>query len=127
MISYAGGMRGGLERWKRGVNSQGVRQAIAYAMEGTCDAHIHAPSGVDALGHYSDVDAGTVTRFVVEAGQDQALQRLHVEGQTEARGFSRGLGAGRAFVRTLRGVATQRIAPYGVAVDSPHSTELDET
>lgn len=69
MISYAGGMRGGLERWKRGVNSQGVRQAIAYAMEGTCDAHIHAPSGVDALGHYSDVDAGTVTRFVVEAGQ----------------------------------------------------------
>ena len=58
-----------MERWKRGVNSQGVRQAIAYAMEGTCDAHIHAPSGVDALGHYSDVDAGTVTRFVVEAGQ----------------------------------------------------------
>lgn len=96
MISYAGGMRGGLERWKRGVNSQGVRQAIAYAMEGTCDAHIHAPSGVDALGHYSDVDAGTVTRFVVEAGQvtvDQLdAERLEawVDGRDPETGERRG-------------------------------------
>lgn len=33
-------MRGGLERWKRGVESRGLRQAIAYALEGTCDARV---------------------------------------------------------------------------------------
>lgn len=68
-MSYAGRMRGGLERWKRGVNSQGVKQAIAYAMEGTCDSHLRASSGVEALSHYSDAELSTVSRFVVEDGQ----------------------------------------------------------
>ena len=61
-------MRGGLERWKRGIGSQGVRQALAYAFQGSCDSHVRAPSGVDALAVYGDVDAAGVTRFTVEAG-----------------------------------------------------------
>jgi len=61
-------MRGGLERWKRGVGSQGVRQALAYAFQGSCDSHVRAPSGVDALADYGDADAVGVTRFTVEAG-----------------------------------------------------------
>ena len=62
-------MRGGLERWKRGVASQGVKQAIAYAMEGSCDAHLRPFNGNDALSHYSDVHDGSVVRFVVRHGQ----------------------------------------------------------
>ena len=34
-------MRGGLERWKRGVGSQGVRQALAYALN-RAQLHLHA-------------------------------------------------------------------------------------
>ncbi|WP_169581552.1 MULTISPECIES: AAA family ATPase [Microbacterium] len=61
-------MRGGLERWKRGAESRGVRQALTYALEGTCDAHLqHSPS-VDALGAYSDASDSTVARFIVENG-----------------------------------------------------------
>ena len=61
-------MRGGLERWKRGANSRGVRHAIAYAMEGTCDAHLPHLYGVEALENYSDVSGATVSRFIVENG-----------------------------------------------------------
>lgn len=61
-------MRGGLERWKRGVGSQGVRQAMAYAFQGTCDSHIRSAAGIEALARYSDVDASRVVRYVVEAG-----------------------------------------------------------
>src|SRR6188768_179707 len=61
-------MRGGLERWKRGVDSRGVRHAIAYALEGTCDAHMQHPSGADALESYSESADSSVTRFVVENG-----------------------------------------------------------
>ncbi|WP_396655617.1 MobF family relaxase [Microbacterium sp.] len=60
-------MRGGLERWKRGVGSRGVRQALAYAFQGSCDSHLRS-AGVDALATYGDVDGGGVTRFIVEAG-----------------------------------------------------------
>ena len=42
---YPGAMRGGLERWKRGVGSQGVRQALAYAFQGSCDSHVRAAVG----------------------------------------------------------------------------------
>lgn len=62
-------MRGGLERWKRGVTAEGVRQAVAYAFEGTCDAtrgHHHV--GVDRAVGYGDSDAGTVSRFSVTRG-----------------------------------------------------------
>lgn len=61
-------MRGGLERWKRGVESRGVRQAIAYALEGTCDAHLQHSPGVDALEAYSAASDSTVSRFIVENG-----------------------------------------------------------
>lgn len=61
-------MRGGLERWKRGVESRGVRQAVAYALEGTCDAHMHHSPGVDALEAYSAASDSTVSRFIVANG-----------------------------------------------------------
>jgi nucleoside-triphosphatase THEP1 len=62
-------MRGGLERWKRGVESRGVRQAIGYALEGICDAHLqHSPS-VDALEAYSAAPSSTVSRFIVASGR----------------------------------------------------------
>ena len=62
-------MRGGLERWKRGVDSRGVRNAISYALEGTCDAHLHPASGVEALERYSAASESTVTRFIVASGR----------------------------------------------------------
>lgn len=61
-------MRGGLERWKRGVESRGVRRAIAYALEGVCDAHVNSSAGLDALEGYSGSAGSSVTRFVVEDG-----------------------------------------------------------
>jgi exodeoxyribonuclease V alpha subunit len=61
-------MRGGLERWKRGVESQGVRQAMAYAFRGSCDSHLRNVTGVEALAAYSGGDAARVTRFTVEGG-----------------------------------------------------------
>ncbi|MDR7191014.1 energy-coupling factor transporter ATP-binding protein EcfA2 [Microbacterium sp. BE35] len=61
-------MRGGLERWKRGVDSRGVRQAIGYALEGTCDAHLQRSPGVDALEAYSAASDSTVSRFIAANG-----------------------------------------------------------
>lgn len=61
-------MRGGLERWKRGVESRGVRQAIGYALEGTCDAHLRHSPGIDALEAYSAASDSTVSRFIVANG-----------------------------------------------------------
>lgn len=61
-------MRGGLERWKRGVDSHGVRAAIAYALDGNCDAATRVASGVDALAQYSDAASRKVARFTVEHG-----------------------------------------------------------
>lgn len=62
-------MRGGLERWKRGVDSHGVRAAIAYALDGECDAASRLSRGVDALADYSDAASRAMTRFAVEAGE----------------------------------------------------------
>lgn len=61
-------MRGGLERWKRGVESRGLRRAIGYALEGTCDAHLQHSPGVDALEAYSAASGSTVSRFIVANG-----------------------------------------------------------
>jgi hypothetical protein len=61
-------MRGGLERWKRGVESRGVRQTISYAFEGTCDAHLQHPTGAEALQAYSAASDSSVARFIVENG-----------------------------------------------------------
>lgn len=61
-------MRGGLERWKRGGDSRGVRHAISYALEGRCDAHLPHSPVVEALENYSGTGDSTVARFVVEDG-----------------------------------------------------------
>lgn len=61
-------MRGGLERWKRGTESRGLRHALAYALEGVCDAHVQESSGGAALEEYSGIADAAVTRFVVEDG-----------------------------------------------------------
>lgn len=64
------GMRGGLERWKRGVASEGVRQAVAYAVEGVCDAARGSrPLGVDKAVGYGDARSATVARFTVRDGR----------------------------------------------------------
>lgn len=88
-------MRGGLERWKRGVGSQGVRQALAYAFQGSCDSHVRSTVGVDALAGYSGAAAG-VTRFIVEDGSissdvlDEEQLRMWVEGCDPESGERRG-------------------------------------
>lgn len=61
-------MRGGLQRWKRGVGSQGVRQALAYAFQGSCDSHLRSTVGAEALAAYGAAGEADVTRFVVEDG-----------------------------------------------------------
>lgn len=61
-------MRGGLERWKRGTQSHGVRTAIAYALDGGCDAHIRVASGVASLTEYSGPATRAVIRFTVVNG-----------------------------------------------------------
>ncbi|OJV81711.1 MULTISPECIES: hypothetical protein [unclassified Microbacterium] len=63
-------MRGGLERWKRGGDSRGIRQAIAYALKGTCDAHLQV--GADALEAYAGASDTTVARFSI---QDRVIVR----------------------------------------------------
>lgn len=89
-------MRGGLERWKRGVGSQGVRQALAYAFQGSCDSHLRAAVGVDALAAYGDVATAGVTRYVVEAGcitpdsLDESQLRRWVDGRDPATDEHRG-------------------------------------
>jgi exodeoxyribonuclease V alpha subunit len=72
-------VRGGLERWKRGVASDGVRQAVGYAFEGVCDAaRGHRLVGVEHAVAYSDAGAGTVTRFTATRdGIDQDRLDAH--------------------------------------------------
>ncbi|MDT0143217.1 AAA family ATPase [Microbacterium sp. PRC9] len=88
-------MRGGLERWKRGVESQGVRQALSYALKGTCDSHLRS-AGVDAVAAYGDTEQAGVTRFIVEDGVirtdllDEAALRLWVDGCDPRTGERRG-------------------------------------
>src|SRR5947209_5356656 len=58
-------MRGGVQRWKRGQTSQGVKQAVHYAFSGVCDATLTAktPEGVIAAAGYADA---VMTRYIVE-------------------------------------------------------------
>ena len=65
-------MRGGLERWKRGAESHGIRSAIAYALTGGCDATSRLSRGVDALTEYGG--EAVVTRFTVAGGSVAADQ-----------------------------------------------------
>ncbi|GAB3393354.1 hypothetical protein GCM10027568_22290 [Humibacter soli] len=69
-------MRGGVARWKRGVASQGVKQAVAYAFGGVCDATLTAKdaAGVVAAADYADA---VMTRYICENGsiRDDLLTR----------------------------------------------------
>lgn len=59
-------MRGGLERWKRGVDSRGVQTAIAYALNGECDSSPRLLIGAEAVASYSGVEDAGVVRFIAE-------------------------------------------------------------
>lgn len=89
-------MRGGLERWKRGVGSQGVRQALAYAFQGSCDSHLRSTVGTDALAAYSAAGPAGVTRYVVQGGDiesdslDERQLRRWVDGRDPATDERRG-------------------------------------
>lgn len=90
-------MRGGLERWKRGVASAGVREAVAYAFEGTCDAtRSLRHSGVEEAVGYSGARAGTIARFTVtHVGVDRDRLDAHelarwVDGADPTTGAPRG-------------------------------------
>ncbi|GEP49318.1 AAA family ATPase [Microbacterium saccharophilum] len=90
-------MRGGLERWKRGVESRGVRQAISYALEGTCDAHLRQATGTEALAAYVTASDSTVSRYIVDKGvitTDQLTAgglRVWLTGHDPITGEERGL------------------------------------
>lgn len=61
-------MRGGLERWKRGVGGRGIRQATAYALHGECDAHLDSFTAAEGIAHVEHYAAERTYRFVVEDG-----------------------------------------------------------
>ncbi len=93
---YPGRMRGGLRSWKRGVDSRGIRNAISYALDGSCDAHREV-RGSDMAARYADGGGVTVTRQTVVAGAvardelDAASLRRWIEGNNPATGEPRGL------------------------------------
>jgi energy-coupling factor transporter ATP-binding protein EcfA2 len=88
-------MRGGLRSWKRGSDSRGIRNAISYALDGTCDAHRREPLGAEVATRYAD--GATVTRHTVVGGAiardelDGAALRRWIEGENPATGEPRGL------------------------------------
>ena len=73
-------MRGGVARWKRGQQSQGVKQAVHYAFGGVCDATLTAKTadGVLAAAGYADA---VMTRYIVENGaiRDDLLTRAQLK------------------------------------------------
>lgn len=87
-------MRGGLRRWKRGVDSRGVSNAVAYATEASCDAHFGSLQGVEAALGYGG--GAAVTRFVAtsHAIHTDALSvgalRRWISGEDPASGELRG-------------------------------------
>ena len=94
---YPVSMRGGLRSWKRGADSRGIRNAISYAFEGTCDAHRREPIGADMAARYAERDESTVTRFTVVSGaiaRDELVApalRRWIQGENPATGEPRGL------------------------------------
>ncbi|MEJ1156107.1 AAA family ATPase [Microbacterium marmarense] len=87
-------MRGGLRSWKRGVAGRGVRNAISYAFDGTCDAHVAAPAGATSALSYSGEQ--NVSRFTVVNGSiardklDPEQLRHWIEGADPQTGAQRG-------------------------------------
>ncbi|WP_349426907.1 relaxase domain-containing protein [Microbacterium sp. LWS13-1.2] len=85
-------MKGGLRSWKRGPGSRGVRNAISYAFNGTCDAHQHASAAVE----YGTLSDRAVERFTVVDGLiavdalDADQLRRWIEGKEPIAGAQRG-------------------------------------
>ena len=94
-------MRGGLERWKRGSDSRGIRHAVSYAFDGACDAYLPHSSGFDALENYSGAGEFSVARFVVDDGEITADElssggvRNWVAGYDPVTGEQRGISLPR--------------------------------
>ncbi|WP_243077326.1 AAA family ATPase [Microbacterium sp. SS28] len=90
-------MRGGLRSWKRGGDSRGIRNALSYAFNGTCDAHHREPLGAEMAARYAEGGGATVTRFTVVGGAiardelDAIALRHWIEGGNPATGDPRGL------------------------------------
>ena len=91
---YPGGMRGGLRTWKRGAEGRGIRNAISYAFDGTCDAHRTSIAGTSAALSYSGGSA--VPRFTVVDGMaardtlDTGQLRYWIQGENPHTGTQRG-------------------------------------
>lgn len=87
-------MRGGLRSWKRGVAGRGIQNAISYAFDGTCDAHLTSPAGATSALSYSGVTS--VSRFTVVDGliardtMDAKQLRHWIEGADPQTGAQRG-------------------------------------
>lgn len=95
-MRYAWRMRGGVARWKRGVASQGVKQAIAYAFGGVCDSSISAQADAAGVLAATDYAGTTLTRFTVQDGQistdglDREQLKLWIDGSDPLMGEHRG-------------------------------------
>lgn len=89
-------MRGGLRSWKRGAGARGIRNALSYAFEGTCDAHREASLGAEVASAYSEVGERAIGRFTVVEGSiardalDTAQLRRWIEGSEPITGAERG-------------------------------------
>lgn len=65
-------MRGGLERWKRGVDGRGIRHATAYALKGECDAHLDSFTASEGISQAEKYAAERTYRFVIADGEISA-------------------------------------------------------
>lgn len=91
---YARCMRGGIARWKRGVQGKGISHAVAYALQGECDGgEASVASGATALEHYADAE---VTRFTVtdEGISADRLDRFQLRSWIEGRDPKTGVHRG---------------------------------
>lgn len=74
-----------------------MRQAIGYALEGTCDSHLRSATGSEALAAYSDAGSVSVTRFICANGRtghdelDEAKLRRWANGEDPITGVARGV------------------------------------
>lgn len=96
-------MKGGIARWKRGVSGTGVRKALAYALQGECDAHLEehhlepAPmSAAEGVARAEAYAADRTYRYTVVDGEisvdalDRAQLRTWINGDDPETGATRG-------------------------------------
>jgi hypothetical protein len=73
-----------------------VKQALAYALEGSCDSHVRTSAGVTALAAYAEVEGRRVSRFTVAGGAisvdelGEGTLSAWVDGRDPATGEARG-------------------------------------